>query len=1016
MKQITLTMIAILVALLILTLWMPTMGQNTQGRLVKTLTVAGEGSQTLTSYGKINKLSPETILGGSAKDININWQFTDAASVGSQIHVSSETGQTFVSWWLNNVRISLYENTSAPVWENNIGTHWEWPIDMTENGEWLASGYDSVAQVFNKSSSSLFWEKIVDGKVLGVKLSPDGTKLYIARNYNENSYVEGFTVGQLDPDWTVPFSGKGTVFTGSGDGSKLIFCQYLGVNKMWVLDSDNGNIIFDAFYYNHSKPACSYNGNILVNGDFRNNVHAYEYDETNNTYFEKWNYKVGGGGTHAWIQGMAVSGDGSAIAVGTLIFLSNGNYDGEIYLFNASSPIPLWVFHHAGDDVSGVDFTYDGSLLAACGWGPMDNSTPDFWIFRKESVIPIFTINTPGSFNTVDISPDGTLCAVTGKAVHNRVFGYGGFLYNIDSNPDGGTISGTVDLTDTTNEENVKIEVNELQYYFAYSNPDGSYKMKYIPAGTYSVTASKVGYFPDTIENVSIVEGDTSNLDFTLEETGNPPYGLSATQGAGLSVLLNWNIDSAQNFEGFNIYRKYIPEDRFPETPIATLPNTAFSFEDTDVLPMKDYYYAVTAIIEDNIETPYSNMVHGWMSDGFVTGEISAYTGTTPEIDGIISPGEWDDAFKLDASDFLGKYDNIPNPVGSVTMYFKTNPDHTELYVACINENDTVLEDHDEVALYIDDNNDGTYPPPGDDSEGNFWAAHYASGNVIKYRPIHNNGSVGDVFYLENPQIEVSDVSGHVVYEFMIPIGSDENWQINPNAENQSGLFLFVLDNPSSFDGYWPCWNPVISYPYDYGEITFGTTDEVPPPPEDMAIAWTEDTEVKITLEWSQPDINDFDHFNIYSSDGNGEWNFLDSTIGRQFLYSTTENYIEFYVTTVDHSEQESSPSDTVIYDITVGITEVSQLPETFIYPNPSSGTVNISMQIVQAGEYTLKILNSQGQLVTTLYSGHLPTGAKTISWKGINSNINHIPPGIYFVQLKGEGVQSTSKIVLLAD
>ena len=30
----------------------------------------------------------------------------------------------------------------------------------------------------------------------------------------------------------------------------------------------------------------------------------------------------------------------------------------------------------------------------------------------------------------------------------------------------------------------------------------------------------------------------------------------------------------------------------------------------------------------------------------------------------------------------------------------------TELYVACINTNDVLLEDHDEVALYIDDNHD----------------------------------------------------------------------------------------------------------------------------------------------------------------------------------------------------------------------------------------------------------------------------------------------------------------------
>lgn len=1008
--------ISLLTGLLILTLWMPALGQNKQGRLFKTITDAVEGKQVLSSYGEINKVPPKTIIGGSAKDVNINWQFTDAVSVGSQVQVSSETAQTFGSWGVNNERVSLYENTSAPVWEHNLITDWDWPIDMTENGEWLVSGYDSVAQVFSNTSSTISWETIVDGTLLGLKLNADGSKLFIARNYNGNSYVEGFTVGQADPDWGTQFSGDGTAFTGSDDGSKLIFCQYSGVNKMWVLDAENGNVIFDTFYKNQSKPACSYDGNIIVNGDYSGNVHAYEYDETNNTYSEKWNYKVGGGGTSVWVQGMAVSGDGSVIAVGTLIFLNNGGYDGELYLFNAWSPEPLWVFQDAGDEISSIDFTYDGSLMAACGWGPMDNSKPDFWIFRKESVLPIFTINTTGSLNTVDLSPDGTLCAVTGKAVHNRILGSGGLLYNIDSNPDGGIISGTVDLANTTNEENAKIKVNELQDYFAYSDSDGSVEMKYIPPGTYSVTASKVGYFPITIENVEVVDGETNILDFTLEETGNPPYGLTATQGAGLSIQLNWSMDNAQDYGGFNIYRKYILEDFFPETPIATVSNTTFAYEDTDLLPLNDYYYAITTIIEDEIESPYSNIAHGWMSDGFVTGEISAYTGTTPVIDGTISTGEWDDAFMLDASDFLGKYDNLPNPVGSVTMYYKTNAGQTELYVACINENDTVLEDHDEVALYIDDDNNGSYPPSGDDSEGNFWAAHYASGNVIKYRPIHDDGSVGDVFYLENPQIEVSDASGHIVYEFMIPIGSDETWQINPNADNQSGLFLFVLDDPSAFDGYWPCWNPEIFIPLDYGEITFGAVDEVPPPPDDMAIAWTEDTEVNIILEWAQPNINDFDHFNIYKSDGAGGWDFLESTIGRQFHYVTTEDYLEFYVTTVDHAGQESAASEIAIYDITIGITEAGQLPGTFVYPNPSSGTVNISMLIKQAGLYTLNILNLQGQVLRTLYTGNLLTGSKTIRWDGLNSNEVQIPPGIYFVHLSGEGGQQTSKIVLLAE
>lgn len=952
-----------------------------------------------------------TLMG---KDANMNWQFTDPAGIGAQVHVSSQTGQTYGSWWLNNIRTSLYEDSSTPVWEYPVDTEWEWPVDMTEDGAWLAQGYDTAVQVFSNSSSAISWEKIVDGTLLGVKLNPDGTKIFIARNFAGNAFVEAYTVGQSDPDWSVEFEGPGTAFTGSDDGSKIIFCQYSGYNKMWVLDGANGDIIFDDFYRNQSKPACSYDGGILLNGDYNGNVHVYEFDAGSNTYNKKWSYKVGGGGTSVWVLGMGVSGDGSTLAVGTLVFMSGGTYDGEIYVFNAWSPEPLWIFTNAGDEVCGIDFSYDGSLMAACGWGPMNHGKPDFWLFRKESPNPYFTINSPGSLFDVDLSPDGSLCAVTGKAVHSREMGSGGLLYNIDSDPDGGVLSGNVDLANTANNENAKIEINDLQDYFGYSQADGSYEIKYIPAGTYSVTASKVGYYPVTVDDVLISEGETTELDFTLEETGNPPYNLTASQGSGLSIDLNWEFDNAGAYNGFNVYRKTVLEDFFPDEPIAVLSNTELSYEDTDVLPLTNYYYAVTCIFEPEVESPYSNVALGWMSDGFVTGEISVYVGSTPTIDGTISPGEWDDAFMLDASDFLGTYDNVPNPVGSVIMYYKSNEDLTELYVACINKNDSVLEDHDEVAMYIDDNNDGSYQDPGDDTEGNFWAVHYASGNLIRYRPIYNNGGVGTVIELENPQIEVSDATGDIVYEFVLPMGSDEYWQINPNQNNESGLFLFVLDDPSAFDGYWPCWNPEIFIPLDYGMMTFNAADDVPPPPTNMQIDWVVNGDVDIVIEWTPPEINDFKHFNVYMSYDGINWEFLESTIGRQFFYTTSENYLEFYVTTVDHAGQESVASETVVYDITTtGMDDGQVLALTSVYPNPSSGAVNVCMLVEKPGTYSLHILDMQGRVVETLFSGHLNSGNKTIFWDASASTGEQYPAGIYFVKLLGEGRQHVSKMIL---
>lgn len=40
-----------------------------------------------------------------------------------------------------------------------------------------------------------------------------------------------------------------TAFAISDDYSKIAFCQYSGVNKMHILNGENGEVIFDTFYY-----------------------------------------------------------------------------------------------------------------------------------------------------------------------------------------------------------------------------------------------------------------------------------------------------------------------------------------------------------------------------------------------------------------------------------------------------------------------------------------------------------------------------------------------------------------------------------------------------------------------------------------------------------------------------------------------------------------------------------------------------------------------------------------------
>jgi hypothetical protein len=365
------------------------------------------------------------------------------------------------------------------------------------------------------------------------------------------------------------------------------------------------------------------------------------------------------------------------------------------------------------------DISSDGSIIAAAGWGPLNNSAPDVLLFRRQSNVPYMTVNSPGSNFCLDLSADGKLCVAGGKAVHARYLGSGGKLYNINSDLGGGTLGGLAIKSGSTQQAGVKIEITSLDSYFTLSNDSSAYDLVNIPEGTYTATYSAVGYITQNISGIQITNGVVTNQDVTLLPAGDPPTGLTATQGAELNVLLNWHPSTENSVNGYNIFRKQYSFEFYPATPIGSVGPNDTTFIDYTALPLTHYYYVVTAKLLDDNQTPYSNDAEGWIATGFISDKLSAWVGSTPVIDGVISPGEWNDAFKVDISNFLGRRDNIYRPFRSVMAWFKVNPELTTLYVAVDNTFDTVLEDHDEIALYIDDNNDGLYPVPGDSTEGN---------------------------------------------------------------------------------------------------------------------------------------------------------------------------------------------------------------------------------------------------------------------------------------------------------
>ena len=358
-----------------------------------------------------------------------------------------------------------------------------------------------------------------------------------------------------------------------------------------------------------------------------------------------------------------------------------------------------------------------------------------------------------------------------------------------------------------------------------------------------------------------------------------------------------------------------------------------------------------------------------------------------------MSEGEWSDAFRVDVSNYL-----LPVEMGSVTLHLKMDGNY--LYVCSENRMDTEWNSNDGVAFYIDDNNDGTYPPQGDDSEGNYWM-YYGNPNTVRYRPIYDNQSVGTTINLPEEIIACDMGQGFETIEFALPLGNDENWKIHTDNGN-SGLYLFVRDAATStMYGKWPAENTETFIPLYYGVMNYHVENAVPEPPTNLRIdEQVNALGVYTPILWDMPVMNDFDHFNLYFVD---DPNNPVEVFGTQWIFEVDdEEEVSVYVTTVDQAGQESVPSETLTF--CPGTENVAENGQTglSLYPNPTHNVINLSADM--QGRTEVKILDLSGRTV------------KHYVVNGLNAlrlNVSDLQSGVYFISVSNEGSTLVSKFIV---
>jgi hypothetical protein len=89
-------------------------------------------------------------------------------------------------------------------------------------------------------------------------------------------------------------------------------------------------------------------------------------------------------------------------------------------------------------------------------------------------------------------------------------------------------------------------------------------------------------------------------------------------------------------------------------------------------------------------------------------------------------------------------------------------------------------------------------------------------------------------------------------------------------------------------------------------------------------------------------------------------------------------------------------------------------LPQTDIYPNPSSHSINIKIKVLQSSEMKIEVFNLIGQRVSLVFQGRVDKGDNVYRWNGNNTNGRNVSSGFYFVQILSDNKIIQNRVLLL--
>jgi len=112
-----------------------------------------------------------------------------------------------------------------------------------------------------------------------------------------------------------------------------------------------------------------------------------------------------------------------------------------------------------------------------------------------------------------------------------------------------------------------------------------------------------------------------------------------------------------------------------------------------------------------------------------------------------------------------------------------------------------------------------------------------------------------------------------------------------------------------------------------------------------------------------------------------------------------------------DHSPEGISDWTFAFYEGNTAPVTGGEFPGEFAlyppYPNPFNTIVNLSFSLPVGGEVTVKVYDTSGRRVATLFEGTLEAGVHRLHWDASN-----FASGVYFVRLNSGGKAMVSRVV----